>query len=310
MNVGIIGRSEWTYDSMVLLKNEGHNISFIVTSKEAPEYKYISDDFKDFAIKNNIPFLHDPKISAEKIINLFQNNKTQICVSVNYSGVISNKVIDLFPLGILNAHGGDLPRYRGNACQAWALINGEKNIGLCIHQMIGGELDSGDIIARSFLAININTRIEKVYRWMDKEIPKLVLDSIDKLSLNPKFILESQSQEPTMALRCYPRLPEDGKINWNHSGEKIVKIINASSEPFMGAFCEYKGLLMKVWRGQLFEDKESYCGFPGQVSIINKTEGFIVVITGKGKIKISEIEFEGKRTSPDKIIKSIRTRLK
>ena len=37
-----------------------------------------------------------------------------------------NKVISIFTLGILNAHGGDLPRYRGNACQAWAIINGEE----------------------------------------------------------------------------------------------------------------------------------------------------------------------------------------
>ena len=36
------------------------------------------------------------------------------------------EVIDFFELGILNAHGGDLPRYRGNACQAWAIINGEE----------------------------------------------------------------------------------------------------------------------------------------------------------------------------------------
>ncbi|GAB1465742.1 hypothetical protein MASR2M54_12420 [Aliarcobacter cryaerophilus] len=50
----------------------------------------------------------------------------EIAVSLNYSSIISQNVIDLFPLGVLNAHGGDLPRYRGNACQAWAIINGEE----------------------------------------------------------------------------------------------------------------------------------------------------------------------------------------
>lgn len=69
-------------------------------------------------------------------------------MSLNYSSIISQKVIDLFPLGILNAHGGDLPKYRGNACQAWAILNGETKIGLCIHSMIGGEVDNGNIIDR------------------------------------------------------------------------------------------------------------------------------------------------------------------
>ena len=59
-----------------------------------------------------------------------------------------------------NAHGGDLPRYRGNACQAWAIINGENKIGLCIHKMIGGELDISDIIARDFLKIDLGTKLQ------------------------------------------------------------------------------------------------------------------------------------------------------
>ena len=49
MKIGIIGRSEWTYDSMTLLKESGHQITFIVTAKEAPEYKYTSKDFQKFA---------------------------------------------------------------------------------------------------------------------------------------------------------------------------------------------------------------------------------------------------------------------
>ena len=78
-------------------------------------------------------------------------------------------------MGILNAHGGDLPRYRGNACQAWAILNGEEKIGLCIHKMIGGELDSGNIIAKEFLKIDINTKVTQVWGWMSTSIPKLFL---------------------------------------------------------------------------------------------------------------------------------------
>ena len=46
-----------------------------------------------------------------------------------------------------NAHAGDLPRYRGNACANWAIINGEDKVGLSIHKMDAG-LDSGPIIQK------------------------------------------------------------------------------------------------------------------------------------------------------------------
>jgi methionyl-tRNA formyltransferase len=76
---------------------------------------------------------------------LLRASRSDIAVSINYTGVLPQGVIDLFPIGVLNAHGGDLPRYRGKACQAWAIINRESRIGLCIQKMIGGELDSGEV---------------------------------------------------------------------------------------------------------------------------------------------------------------------
>jgi len=216
----------------------GHKISFIVTSKAAPEYRITHEDFQEFANKKEIPFLYHPKVYAESIIQLTKGKKTDICISVNYSGVIEQEVIELFPLGVLNAHGGDLPRYRGNACQAWAIINGEDRIGLCIHQMIGGELDSGPIIEREYMPIDINTRIGEVYEWLDGRIPVLMCSAVKKLSKIPNYLLEIQSIDSKNALRCYPRMPQDGKIDWSKNAEAVLRLVNASSEPFAGAFAE------------------------------------------------------------------------
>ena len=310
MKIGIIGRSELTYEAMLLAIRNGYEIAFIVTAKEAPEYKYTSKDFEKFAHERNILFIHDPKINAEKLINIVASTSPDICISVNYSGVISTDVIKLFPFGVLNAHGGDLPRYRGNACQAWAIINGENKMGLCIHKMIGGELDSGDIISRSYKSIDINTRIGELYKWMEKQIPHLLIEAIEEISKNPNFILESQSNDPNNALRCYPRLPEDGKIDWNNSSINIIRTINASSEPYSGAFCEYMNSKFIIWRAELYNDNEVYCGIPGQVAHVDKIEKFIIIITGNGKIKINEVEYQGNRTNPTNIINSIRKRLK
>ncbi len=310
MKIGIIGRSELTYESMLMARQKGHEITFIVTAKEAPEYKYTSQDFKDFANENNIPFVHDPKITASKLEDLIGETFPDICISVNYSGVISSEVIEMFPGGILNAHGGDLPKYRGNACQAWAIINGENRIGLCIHRMVGGELDSGDIIARSYKKINVNTRVGEVYDWMESQIPILFTEAIESLDADSSFVLERQSKNEEDALRCYPRLPEDGRVNWTNSPIEILRTINASSEPFSGAYCTYKGNKLLIWRAELFEDSEIFCGISGQVIHIDREEGFIIVIAGNGKLKITDVEYDNSRSSPDKVFNSIRARLK
>ena len=145
---------------------------------------------------------------------------------MNYINVISEEVINSFRLGVLNAHAGDLPKYRVNACKAWALINGEDKIGLCIHQMVGGELDSGDIISRDYLDVNINTKVTEVIKWMDNRIPILLLDAANKLSENSKDVLEVQPKDPKDILTGYARKPEDGEINWKDSAETILRLIN------------------------------------------------------------------------------------
>ena len=205
MKIAIIGRSELLYKTAELLIEKGFEIPLVITSKAAPEYKKKEKDFKDFAETINATFIQTGKINSISIIDKIKSLGTiDIAVSINYSGVIADEIIDLFPMGILNAHGGDLPRYRGNACQAWAIINGEDKIGLCIHKMIGGELDSGDIITKSYLPINIDTRVGEAYKWMETEIPVLMYKAIGKLNKNINDTYK-QSKDPKDILRTYPR---------------------------------------------------------------------------------------------------------
>ncbi len=305
MRIAIIGRTEILFETMKLLVSKGYDISIIITSKEASEYKIKRKQFEEFAKEKNIPFFYGSKIHNFKEAIIKSNS--DIGVSINYSAIIPSNIIKYFELGILNAHGGDLPSYRGNACQAWAILNGEKYIGLCIHKMVGDELDNGDIICRKYLDIDLNTKITDVWNWMNKTTPKLFLNALSKLEKDNDFYLEKQSQKPEKSSRCYPRCPEDGKIDWNNSAINIIRLINASNKPYTGAFCFFEKKRITIWDAELVEDHENYYAVPGQVTKIGNN--FIEVSCGQGKIRLSLIEFSGKNISPSKLIKTIRKRL-
>lgn len=306
MKIAIIGRTEILYETVELFLSKGFLIPLIITSKEATEYTKTSKDFEKLANKIGAKYIYTNKLDEYK--EEIKKTNCEIAVSLNYSSIISQSVIELFPLGVLNAHGGDLPRYRGNACQAWAIINGEKKIGLCIHSMIGGEVDSGNIIDREYLDIDINTKITTIYEWFNHKIPKMFLISVIKLQKNPSYVLEVQSKNAKEALRCYPRIPEDGKIDWNKSSTEILRLINASNKPYSGAYCFYEDKKLIIWDAELYEDNEVYLAEVGQVSNIEKN-GTIIVITGNGKLKINEIEHDEFIGNPSEKIKSIRKRL-
>ena len=305
MKIAIIGRTEILYDTAIYLKEAGHDICCIITAKEAPEYTRTVEDFRRMAKLFNIPFASGPKIIKD--IDLLRDSDAEIGVSINYTGLIPQSVIDIFPLGLLNSHGGDLPRYRGNACQAWAILNAEKQIGLCIHKMIGDELDSGDIIERDYLKIDHNSKITQVLEWTHKRIPALMLSAVNKLSNDSSYFLEKQSRELKDALRCYPRTPDDGRIDWDKPAVDILRLINASNKPYSGAYCEFESEKLIIWDAVLIEDGENFLAVPGQVTSIMK--GSIIVACGVGKLGLCSVEFDGKVLTPDTFIKSIRKRL-
>jgi UDP-4-amino-4-deoxy-L-arabinose formyltransferase/UDP-glucuronic acid dehydrogenase (UDP-4-keto-hexauronic acid decarboxylating) len=305
MKVAIIGRSEVLYETTLLLHNTGHKIVCILTSKESPEYTRTAADFFELANKLKVPFEQGPRI--EEYDDFFKKSKADIAVSMNYTGVLSQSIINQFPHGVLNAHGGNLPRYRGNACQAWAILNGEQQIGLCIHKMIGGELDSGDIIARDYLSIDHSTKITRVWEWMMLQTPQLMLKALQLLDADPDYVLEKQSKDPAQALRCYPRKPEDGRIDWNQSAIKIIRLINACNKPYAGAFCEFEGSKLIIWDAELLDDGEVFFAVPGQVTKIG--DGFIEVACKDGKIAILTCEINGAIYKPSILIRSIRKRL-
>ena len=305
MRVAIIGRSELMYNTAIAIHNAGHEIPLIITSKPAPEYARTDKDFEQLAEQLNADYEYT--IRLEEVQKIIEVSNVDIAVSINFTGIISEKIISLFPLGILNVHGGDLPRYRGNACQAWAILNGEKRIGLCVHKMVGGELDSGPILTKEFYEIDINTTITEVWDWMLNRSPSLVLCALERLHHNPAYILETQSLNPAHSLRCYPRRPEDGLIDWRQSAESVHRLVNASCAPFSGAFTFLNGEKCTVLKTEILDIIHPYCAVPGQ--IMSRDNSGVEVACGMGAIKITKMcSVKISSNDPFEIVKSVRER--
>lgn len=305
MKVAIIGRTEILYDTARLLHTHGHEVVCVLTAKEAPEYTRTARDFAKLANEWQVPFAQGPRIA--EYMGFMHASGADIGVSINYTGVVPQEVIDLFPLGILNAHGGDLPRYRGNACQAWAILNGESRIGLCIHRMVGGELDSGDIVAREYMDIDTRTKVGDTWLWMTERTPHLMLEAVNSLIKDPQFVIERQSVDPADALRCYPRTPDDGRIQWDEPAIQVLRLINASGRPYAGAFCLLEGERFVVWEAELGDMQERFLAVPGQITRIGSD--YVEVACREGMVRLTQVELRGEAAAPSRFIRSLRTRL-
>ena len=168
-------------------------------------------------------------------------------------------------------------------------------------------MDIGDIITRDYLPIDHNTKVTQVWELMVQRTPELMVEAVTRLSSDPDYVLERQSKDPKDALRCYPRKPEDGRIDWHQPALDILRLINASNKPYAGAFCDYEGDKLIIWDAELVNDNKVLCAVPGQVTNIG--EGFIEVACGKGKLSLLGIEMNQQAINPSELIWTIRKRL-
>jgi methionyl-tRNA formyltransferase len=171
------------------------------------------------------------------------------------------------------------------------------------------KLDCGNIITQEKMALDNKTYIGDIYKWAEEKIPKLFVQSLTVLESDPSYVLKYADSESEESFRCYPRRVEDSRIDWKLSADAIHKLIRCSAEPFAGAFGFFHNEKIIIWRAELYHDNERYCAVPGQISLIDKKGGSVVIITGGGKLKLTDIEYGNYRGSPARVIKSIRNRI-
>lgn len=306
MRVAVLGRTKMLYDTIECLQKAGHEIVVIGTCKAAPEYDINENDFRKRAHLLSIPFFCSADLDQQSIIEILEKVNADIAVSVNWLTIIRENILGIFRYGVLNAHCGDLPRYRGNACPNWAIIKGEKQFAISIHFMTEA-LDSGDIIKKEYYPITDATNITEIYKIAEAEIPKLFCSAID--DIEEGYMGSPQSTNPNDALRCYPRIPTDSIIDWHLSCEEIVRLIRASAAPLEGAYTFYGNIKLHILECVMKNYISPCYVCPGQVISVNKKNGQVEIAASDGIIEFDKVVVDGKEIIASDILKSTRIRL-
>ncbi len=305
MKFAILGRTHWLMDTARLAMSRGHRLVLVGTCAAAPEYRAQPSDFEQLAAEAQCGYFCDARANDNMHLQAALESGAQVALSVNWLTLFQPAMIDAFPYGILNAHAGDLPRYRGNACPNWAILCGEPHVGLCVHQIVP-ELDAGPVVLRTRFPLGPDTFIGDVYAFLDSELPRLLVQGMEGLA-DGRLVPTPQPDDPAQSLRCFPRVPDDGLIDWRSPAEHVCRLIRASAEPFAGAFTFLDGECLRIWRARAERLPYPCLGVPGQVIAVAENE--ITVLCGDGVLVVSQVQLHDARVAPARIVRSTRTRL-
>jgi methionyl-tRNA formyltransferase len=306
MRVAALGRTGLLLGSIRSVAAAGHEIVLVATATAAPEYSATERDFGDLAVELGALFLESPDLRDDGVVAAIAGAGADVAISVNWPTLVPQAVLEVFPHGVVNAHLGDLPRYRGNATPNWAILEGEAEVVTTLHLM-DAELDSGPILAQRRMPIDETTYIGDVYAFSRANTPEMFVEVVDGLAAGT---LAARPQDiETADLRCHPRMPADGWLDWSRDATHLARLVRASSDPFAGAYTSLGEQRLVVWRARE-EEVGRHVGVPGQVIDVRADTGDVAVLTGSGVLVLERVALDGGESRPAaQVISSTRTRL-
>jgi len=97
---------------------------------------------KERAVAAGIPVLQPERLRDPRWLDPLRGVRADVAVVVAFGQILPRAVLDVPARGSINVHASLLPKYRGAAPIAWALIRGEAETGVTTFQMDEG-MDTG-----------------------------------------------------------------------------------------------------------------------------------------------------------------------
>jgi methionyl-tRNA formyltransferase len=295
MRLLIIGRHQALFEFAVKVMREmpRHNVVGIITAPAKSEYLSDEDDYRKLAASEKVPFLLARK-GDEGVADFIDVIRPEIGVSLNWPTVLPAGIVNRPPLGIINAHFGDLPRFRGNGL-GWALLRREPKMTLTVYRMSGAEMDAGQIIAKEDCLLEATTTIRDVTDFMTVRLPGMFVKAIDAISRGdpPLGQISSGSEE---GFRTYPILPRDGKLEFKRDAESLDAVVRAFVKPYSGAYTYLlrgrEVIKLYVWQSRVVCKSTIDVGHPGHVIRLDGTTGEAWVMTGGGVLALRAVSYD------------------
>ncbi len=289
MKIVFAGTPEFAVAPLQKIVEEGFEVVGVITQTDKPQGRkgiLTPPPVKQAAETLGIPVLQPEKIRDQaEAVRAFGG---EIMVTCAYGQILTQEILDLFPMGVWNIHAGLLPEYRGASPIQSCIVNGETETGVSVMQTELG-LDSGAVLLVEKTPIDER----ETYGELSDRLSLIGAEAIVKgLRLIEKggYTLAPQSDVGVKVVRKIEK--EQAKLDFKKSAKEIVNLVRGMN-PAPVAFTELDGNKLNVYLAEKAEllDGEEAAAF-GEVLSESVKRGLIVKC-GDGAVKLLEVQAAG-----------------
>ena len=241
---------------------------------------------KELAFRHHLTLLQPDRVKEALFQETLIGLRPDLVVVVAFGQILPKSILNIPQYGAINVHASLLPKYRGAAPIAWAILNGEKVTGITTMVMDEG-MDTGDILLQVETPIVNEETCETLHDRLASLGAQLLEETLEKMKAGN---IHPISQDHSRATYAPPLKKEDGHIDWKKGANEINRQVRAFN-PWPGAFTKLGDQWLKIYKGEIRE--RPLAGKAGAVVWVGSD--FIEVETGKDLFRIQEVQLEGRR---------------
>ena len=297
-NIVFMGSPQFAVPTLEALARD-HTILAVFTQPDKPAgrgQQLAAVPVKQWSMAQGVP-VHQPRSFRKEpqAIDVLRDLRPEVIVVAAYGLILPPAVLDVPPRGCLNVHGSILPRHRGAAPIAAAILAGDAETGITIMKMDAG-LDTGPLLSVAREPIRPDDTTASLSERLSLIGAQLMAGTL------PKYLSGAiaPQPQPEEGATYSPRIDKaDAQIDWRKPAAEIERMVRAYT-PWPGAQTMWNGQLVKVLKaeisptGALRRDQGS--GLGDQAGLVVKSDdGSIGVVTGEGMLILKEIQLAGRK---------------
>ncbi len=270
-----------------LIKSENIDVLAVVTQPDKPAgrgHKLTMSPIKECAIENGLPVFQPKSIRKElEIQEELKKLEPDFFVTFAFGQILSQEVLDIPKYETINLHASLLPKYRGANPLQRAIIDGEKQTGICTMITELG-LDCGDVCLKEPIEISDTLNCVQLFDIVADKSPKMIEKTL--IGLVEHTITPEKQCEDGVCMAC-KLTKEECRIDWSKSANDIHNLVR-------GIYCcpsayfNFNDKIIKVLETEVLNGN----GKEGEFINISK-EG-VEVACGTGSLLLKRVKPEGK----------------
>ncbi len=241
------------------------------------------------AAELGVPLLRPASVRTPETLTALAAWAPDLLVVAAYGKILPPALLALPTLAAVNVHASLLPRHRGAAPIAAAILAGDAETGVTIMLMSEG-LDEGDMLlerTRPIDAADTTASLTSALAELGAEALTAALALLRTTGLQPR------AQDASRATYA-PRLTKtDGRIDWTRDAASIERMVRAFT-PWPSAFTTLGGRTVKILTARVGDDARGDTA-PGTIAVRGLD---LEVATGQGTLVVEGLQAEGRKAMP------------